>query len=106
MRNEPRQSSPMPLHTRRTCSIPPQDLCSSRGRGFDRRKFRPPSTSSPTPLAMRHILPYKDCVSIREELSDDSTEYKLYALGVGTVKEIESDGAVSLKSHTTIEAAP
>jgi hypothetical protein len=55
---------------------------------------------------MRHILPYKDCVRIREELSDDSTEYKLYALGVGTVKEIESDGAVWLKSHTTIEAAP
>jgi hypothetical protein len=49
---------------------------------------------------------YKDCVRIREELSDGSTEYKLYALGVGTVKEIESDGAVSLKSHTTIEAAP
>jgi hypothetical protein len=32
---------------------------------------------------------YKDCVRIREELSDGSTEYKLYALGVGTVKEIE-----------------
>ncbi len=49
---------------------------------------------------------YKDCVKIREELSDGSTEYKLYAPSVGTVKDIESDGAVSLKSHTTIEAAP
>jgi hypothetical protein len=49
---------------------------------------------------------YKDCVRIREELSDGSTEYNLYALGVGTVKEIETDNAVSLKSHTTIQAAP
>jgi hypothetical protein len=49
---------------------------------------------------------YKDCVKIREELSDGSTDYKLYALSVGSVKEIESDGAVSLKSHTTIESAP
>ena len=45
---------------------------------------------------------FKGCVKIREKLSDGSTEYKLYAPGVGAVKEIESDGAVSLRSHTTI----
>jgi hypothetical protein len=50
---------------------------------------------------------FKDCVKIREELSDGTTEYKLYGPGVGVVEEIESDGAVSLRrSHTTIAAAP
>jgi hypothetical protein len=49
---------------------------------------------------------FKGCVKIREKLSDGSTEYKLYAAGIGAVKEIESDGAVSLRSHTTIKAAP
>jgi hypothetical protein len=49
---------------------------------------------------------FKGCVKIREKLSDGSTEYKLYAAGIGAVKEIESDGAVSLRSHTTVKAAP
>jgi hypothetical protein len=47
---------------------------------------------------------FKNCVRIREKLSEGTTEYKLYARGVGVVKEIESDGAVSLKSHTRMDA--
>jgi hypothetical protein len=44
---------------------------------------------------------YQNCVRIKETASDDSTEYKLYAPGVGCVKEIEGKTGLSLTSHTT-----
>jgi hypothetical protein len=44
---------------------------------------------------------YQNCVRIKETASDDSTEYKLYAPGVGCVKEIEGKTELSLTSHTT-----
>ncbi len=42
---------------------------------------------------------YKDCVKIKEKLSDGATEYKFYAPGVGCVKEVEDDAEFSLRSH-------
>ncbi|MGA2787141.1 MAG: hypothetical protein ABSF60_06400 [Verrucomicrobiota bacterium] len=42
---------------------------------------------------------YHDCVKIRENASDGSIEYKLYAPGVGCVKEIEGTTELLLKSH-------
>lgn len=48
---------------------------------------------------------FQNCVKIKEVTSDGDTEYKLYARGVGCVKEVESDGELALKSHITNEAA-
>jgi hypothetical protein len=42
---------------------------------------------------------FKDCVKIKESLSDGTTEYKYYAKGIGVIKEVEPDGAVELESH-------
>jgi len=44
---------------------------------------------------------YQNCVRIKETASDGATEYKLYAPGVGCVKEIEGKAELPLKSHTT-----
>ncbi len=43
---------------------------------------------------------FQNCVKIRETSSDGDTEYKLYAPGVGCVKEIEGKAELPLKSHT------
>jgi hypothetical protein len=48
---------------------------------------------------------FQSCVKIKEKASDGATEYKLYAPGVGCVKEILEDGELSLKSHETTQAA-
>jgi len=42
---------------------------------------------------------YTNCVKIKEILSDGAVEYKLYASGVGIVKEISEDGAIELQTH-------
>jgi hypothetical protein len=42
---------------------------------------------------------YTNCVKVKEILSDGAVEYKLYAPGVGIVKEISEDGAIDLQSH-------
>lgn len=42
---------------------------------------------------------FHNCVKIKEISSDGDTEYKLYALGVGCVKEVEPDAAFALKTH-------
>ena len=47
---------------------------------------------------------YKDCVKIKEQLSDGTTEYKYFAKGVGVVREVPSIGNVLLKSHETVKA--
>ncbi len=47
---------------------------------------------------------YKNCVKVREDLADGTTEYKYYAPGVGVVREEPPNGNVLLKSHTTREA--
>ncbi|MGH7994705.1 MAG: hypothetical protein ACREDQ_14375 [Limisphaerales bacterium] len=44
---------------------------------------------------------FQNCVKIKEVTSDGDTEYKLYAPGIGCVKEIESDGELALSSHAT-----
>jgi hypothetical protein len=44
---------------------------------------------------------YKDCLKIKEALSDGTIEYKLYAPGVGCVKEVPAEGELVLKSHST-----
>jgi hypothetical protein len=44
---------------------------------------------------------YENCIKVKERTSDGDTEYKLFAPGVGCVKEIESEGEYSLKSHKT-----
>ena len=43
---------------------------------------------------------YTNCVKVKEILSDGAVEYKLYAPGVGIVKEISEDGAIELQSHS------
>jgi len=43
---------------------------------------------------------YQHCVKVREILSDGAVEYKLYAPGVGVVREVPEDGLVDLKTHT------
>jgi hypothetical protein len=43
---------------------------------------------------------YKDCLKVKEILSDGKTEYKLHAKGIGVVKELPSSGALDLISHT------
>jgi hypothetical protein len=44
---------------------------------------------------------YPHCVRIKETASDGAIEYKLYAPGVGCVKEVEGKTGLSLKSHET-----
>jgi hypothetical protein len=44
---------------------------------------------------------YRDCVKIKEVLSDGKIEYKYYAKGVGCVKEVPEEGELLLQSHTT-----
>ena len=44
---------------------------------------------------------YENCVKVRENLADGTTEYKYYAPGVGVVREQPADGDVLLKTHTT-----
>lgn len=44
---------------------------------------------------------FKNCLKIKEVLSDGGTEYKYYAPGVGCVKEVEPEGELPLKSHET-----
>jgi hypothetical protein len=44
---------------------------------------------------------YENCLKIKENLSDDTVEYKYYAPGIGCVKEVVLDGEVPLQSHTT-----
>jgi hypothetical protein len=44
---------------------------------------------------------WQNCVRIKETASDGATEYKLYAPGVGCVKEIEGKAELPLKSHQT-----
>ncbi len=44
---------------------------------------------------------YQNCVKIKESPSDGKIEYKLYAPGVGCVKEIEGQDELPLKSHKT-----
>lgn len=43
---------------------------------------------------------FKNCVKIKE-ISEDETEYKYYAPGVGVIKEAPEDGEVNLISHQT-----
>ncbi len=43
---------------------------------------------------------YQNCVKIEEHASDGATEYKYYAPGIGCIKEVDSDGDLSLKAHT------
>jgi hypothetical protein len=45
---------------------------------------------------------YKDCVKVKEGLSDGTVEHKYYAKGVGVVREQPAVGDVLLKSHTAI----
>jgi hypothetical protein len=44
---------------------------------------------------------YRDCVKVKEHLSDGATEYKFYAPNVGCVKEAEKDDALELQKHET-----
>ena len=48
---------------------------------------------------------FKNCLKIKEVLSDGGTEYKYYAPGVGCVKEVEPEGELPLKSHETKEGS-
>lgn len=45
---------------------------------------------------------FKDCVKIKEQLVDGTTEYKYFAKGTGVVREVPSDGNVLLTTHETI----
>lgn len=44
---------------------------------------------------------WTNCVKIEEKASAGATEYKLYAPGVGCVKEVEGQAELPLKSHET-----
>lgn len=46
---------------------------------------------------------FKDCMKVREKLSDGKVEHKFYAPTVGVVKEATADGEVVLKTHTARE---
>ena len=48
---------------------------------------------------------YKDCIKVKENLADGTTEYKYYAKGIGAVRETPHDGDELLTSHQTREAA-
>ena len=43
---------------------------------------------------------YVGCLKIKEKASDGATEYKYYAPGIGCLQEVDSDGALSLVSHS------
>lgn len=42
---------------------------------------------------------FSHCVKIKERDSDDDTEYKLYSMNVGCIKEVEGKNPLSLQSH-------
>ena len=44
---------------------------------------------------------YRDCLKIKEVLSDGAIEYKYYARGVGCIRELPEGGDVALKSHAS-----
>ena len=44
---------------------------------------------------------FENCVKIKETLADGSIEFKLYAPGVGVVRETPATGDELLISHTT-----
>jgi hypothetical protein len=44
---------------------------------------------------------YRNCLKIKEILSDGDTEYKYYAPGIGCVRELPMDGDVPLRSHAS-----
>jgi len=44
---------------------------------------------------------YNGCLKVKEKTSDGSTEFKLYAPGIGCIKEMEADGDLELTSHAT-----
>lgn len=44
---------------------------------------------------------FHNCVKIKEVASDGTTEFKYYAPGVGCISEVQPDGELPLKSHTT-----
>jgi hypothetical protein len=44
---------------------------------------------------------FSNCLKIKERSSDGATEFKLYAMGVGVIAEMDSDGGLLLKSHET-----
>jgi hypothetical protein len=44
---------------------------------------------------------FSNCLKIKERASDGGTEYKLYAPNVGVLAEMDSDGNLLLKSHST-----
>jgi hypothetical protein len=46
---------------------------------------------------------YRNCIKIKENLSDGKTEFKYYAPGIGCVKEVEDDAEFRLKSHHTLK---
>ena len=48
---------------------------------------------------------YKNCVKVKENLADGTTEYKYYAKGVGVVREVPPVGDVRLTSHQTTKLA-
>jgi hypothetical protein len=48
---------------------------------------------------------FKNCLKLKEILSDGAVEYKFYAAGVGCVKEMPEEGDVRLISHATTPAA-
>jgi hypothetical protein len=48
---------------------------------------------------------FKDCVKIKENLADGTTEYKCFAKGVGVVREVPPEGNVLLKSHEAVKKA-
>jgi hypothetical protein len=44
---------------------------------------------------------FHNCLKVTEHASDGATESKYYAPGIGCIQEVDSDGELSLKSHTT-----
>ena len=48
---------------------------------------------------------FRNCLKVKETLSDGKIEFKYYAPGVGVVKEVPTEGKVLLKAHT-VNPAP
>jgi len=44
---------------------------------------------------------FENCIKVKEDLADGTTEFKFYAKGVGVVREVPADGETVLKSHLT-----
>lgn len=44
---------------------------------------------------------FENCIKVKEDLADGTTEFKYYAKGVGVVREVPADGETVLKSHVT-----